>query len=170
MVRDILPDVLRIAYDAGHNSRINMKSGCPYCSGRKVLAGFNDLQTKYPEIAAEAYNWDPKTIMPGSVQKKDWKCEEGHIYPASVNSRTSLSSGCSVCSGTRVLAGFNDLKTKFPEIAMEAYGWDPSTVTKGHGEKKNWKCQKGHIYLATVASRTNMKSGCPICCEYGFNP
>ena len=28
---------------------------CPYCNNRKLLKGFNDLQTKYPEVAAE---WD----------------------------------------------------------------------------------------------------------------
>ncbi len=31
-------------------------SDCPYCAGRKVLAGFNDLATKDPTVAAE---WDP---------------------------------------------------------------------------------------------------------------
>jgi hypothetical protein len=29
---------------------------CPYCTGRKVLAGFNDLQSCNPALAAE---WDP---------------------------------------------------------------------------------------------------------------
>ena len=26
--------------------------GCPYCSGRKALAGYNDLATTHPDIAA----------------------------------------------------------------------------------------------------------------------
>lgn len=30
-------------------------SGCPYCTGRKVLPGFNDLGTLYPDVAAQ---WD----------------------------------------------------------------------------------------------------------------
>lgn len=30
-------------------------SGCPYCTGRRVLAGFNDLAALHPEIAAQ---WD----------------------------------------------------------------------------------------------------------------
>jgi len=75
-----------------------------------------------------------------------------------------------VCSGLQVLAGFNDLQTKFPEIAAEAYGWDPETVTKGSNKKKDWKCNQGHIYSSAVNSRTNMGSGCPICAESGFNP
>lgn len=28
-------------------------SGCPYCAGRKVLPGFNDLETLYPDVAAQ---------------------------------------------------------------------------------------------------------------------
>ncbi len=29
--------------------------GCPYCSGKRLIKGENDLQTKYPDIARE---WD----------------------------------------------------------------------------------------------------------------
>ena len=32
---------------------------CPYCSGRKVLKGFNDLETLRPEIAAE---WSERNL------------------------------------------------------------------------------------------------------------
>ena len=31
--------------------------GCPYCLGRKVLAGYNDLATTHPGIAAM---WHPR--------------------------------------------------------------------------------------------------------------
>ena len=37
-------------------------------------------------------------------------------------------------------------------------------------QKKDWKCKEGHIYASSVASRTNMGSGCPVCAESGFNP
>ena len=42
--------------------------GCPYCSGRKVLAGYNDLATTHPDIAAM---WHPrmnKRLKPTGVQ------------------------------------------------------------------------------------------------------
>jgi hypothetical protein len=48
-----------------------MKSGCPIYSGNQVLAGFNDLKTKFPEIASEAYGWDPATSLPGSNKKRN---------------------------------------------------------------------------------------------------
>jgi len=136
----------------------------------KPTLGVNDLQSQFPDIAAEAYGWDPSTVVSGTHQKKDWKCKEGHIFSARIDHRTNSGSGCAVCSGQQVLAGFNDLKTKFPDIAAEAYGWDPSTVVPGTNQKRDWKCNKGHIYLASVGNRTGDGSGCPICAESGFNP
>ena len=38
---------------------------CPVCSGRQVLAGFNDLLTSRPELASEAFEWDPTTVSAG---------------------------------------------------------------------------------------------------------
>lgn len=75
--------------------------GCPYCSGNKVLSGYNDLQTTHPEIAAE---WHPtkngKTrvtdVSYGSVQMRWWRCPEGHEYKRLPNSR-SHGRGCSFC-------------------------------------------------------------------------
>ena len=150
-------------FSATVDSRTSKKSGCPICYGRQVLAGFNDLQTRYPEIAAEAYGWDPTIVMPGTVQKKKWKCREGHVYSSSVDTRTNLKTGCPICAGRQVLVGFNDLQTKFPEIAAEAYGWDPKSVTSGAGQKKEWKCNEGHVYASTVALRTAQETGCPVC-------
>lgn len=40
------------SWEASPNSRTNMESGCPFCSNKKVLPGFNDLETRIPEIAA----------------------------------------------------------------------------------------------------------------------
>ena len=153
--------------------RTSQKSGCPICSNKRVAAGFNDLQTKFPDIAKQAYGWDPSTVLPGTDKIKSWKCGHGHIWDVSPNSRTSQDSGCPICSNQRVLAGFNDLNTKFPEIAKEAFGWDPTTVISGSHQKKEWKCESGHTWIATVDSRTNRNSGCPICSNLkllaGFN-
>jgi len=151
-------------------SRTRSGNGCPFCSGREVMHGINDLQTKFPDIAAEAYGWDPKTVTSASGKKKEWKCSQGHIFSAVVAMRTTQKTKCPICSGKKVLAGFNDLQNQFPEIAAETYGWDPTTLTAGSNQKKEWKCNKGHIYASTVANRTSNGNGCPVCAEYGFNP
>ena len=40
-------------WEAAVKSRTINETGCPYCSHNKVLAGFNDLATLLPDIAAE---------------------------------------------------------------------------------------------------------------------
>ena len=139
-------------------------------SSSKPILGINDLQTKFPEIAVEANGWDPSTIAGGSGQKKNWICKLGHTWDATISNRTLHNAGCPVCANQQILAGFNDLQTKFPEIAAEANGWDPVNIIPGSNKKKSWICNLGHTWTAVVNSRTSLNSGCPICAEYGFNP
>lgn len=46
--------------------------------------------------------------------------------------------------GVKLLVGVNDLGTIDPEIASQADGWDPKTLTAGSSKKMAWKCIKGH--------------------------
>lgn len=139
--------------------------GCPYCGGRKLLQGFNDLKTLFPEIALEADGWNPELITAGSSQKVDWICQFGHRWTVAIEYRTrGGKSGCPVCAGKAVHPGHNDLATTNPNIAHEAFGWDPKTVTKSSGKKMQWKCTSGHIYEAAIYSRTGKNSNaCPYC-------
>ena len=142
--------------------------GCPVCSGQSVLSGFNDLLTKFPEVAEQADGWDPTTVNAGSSKKLGWKCELGHKWQAQVNSRTS-GNGCPVCSGNAVLVGFNDLATTHPEIAVQVDGWDPTTVIAGSHQKLSWQCELGHKWKAQIKDRTTGR-GCPSCSNSGFDP
>ena len=99
-----------------------------------------------------------------------WKCSKGHKWKTSPNKRTGDKTGCPYCSNQKVLKGFNDLKTKFPEIAEEADGWDPSYVVYGSDKKMPWKCFKGHKWKTSPSHRTLNKSSCPTCAETGFSP
>ena len=129
-------------------------SGCPYCSGRAPLAGFNDMATTHPEFAAEADGWDPTVINSGSNKKMSWKCASGHKWSVAVSNRTGTDgSGCAVCSGRKILSGFNDLASLHPELAAEADGWDPRNQLRAANKKMSWKCASGHMWEATVNSR-----------------
>lgn len=54
-----------------------MNTRCPYCTGRKVLAGFNDLASLFPKLAKEwdaelngaaaPYRGDLRQLTPGLV-------------------------------------------------------------------------------------------------------
>ena len=138
-------------------------SGCPICSGHTVQVGFNDLKTRFPEIAAEADGWETSVINPGSDAKKPWVCVRGHKWVAAIVKRTSSGRGCPYCSNNKVLKGFSDLETKFPEIAVQANGWDPTTVSSKSKMKLEWICSKGHVWSAAVGSRTVGGNGCPVC-------
>jgi hypothetical protein len=150
----------------GHQwiSTINNRTlgkGCPVCGGRQVLEGFNDLETTEPELAKQAFGWNPKLVARGTHSKRDWRCAKGHRWSATVVSRAG-GSGCPTCSGHQVLEGYNDLLTEEPELAIQALGWDPKTITRSSGIRKEWKCNLGHQWSATVANRTAGR-GCPVC-------
>ncbi len=149
------------------------KTGCAVCDGKKVVSGINDLKTSHPHLALEADGWDASKISSKSGKKLPWQCLQGHKWNAIVADRSGRGDGCAVCSGRKVLGGFNDLQTTHPELAKEANGWDPSTLTQGSGVKKSWKCSLGHTWDAIIASRTVQKSGCPYCSSNkvlkGFN-
>ena len=88
----------------------------------KPTLGVNDLQSQFPEIAAQAYEWDPSSVTTGSDKKRKWKCGTGHIWEATIGNRTRQGSGCPYCAGQKAVIGVNDLQTKFPEVAAQAYG------------------------------------------------
>ena len=143
--------------------------GCHFCSGHKVLIGFNDLETTDSEIAGMAYGWDPKSVSRSSALKKEWICTEGHIWSAVVHSVVRApGSGCPICGGKKVLKGFNDLTTTYPEIAKEAYGWDPSDFTRSSNRNKDWKCSLGHSWKTSINHRTN-GTGSPACATSGYD-
>ena len=80
-------------------------TGCPYCTNKKVLAGFNDLATVEPRIAAEWHptlngSLTPEMVTAGSRKKVWWECPLGHVWKAAIYSRTGKKKcGCPVCAG-----------------------------------------------------------------------
>ena len=71
-------------YESTVAARTMRGSGCPYCSGKKVLPGFNDLATLDPEVARQwhpALNdaLTPRMVTAGSHRKVWWECELGHV-------------------------------------------------------------------------------------------
>lgn len=155
---------------------------CPYCSNKIVLTGYNDLKTKYPEIAKE---WDDdkngqlsaSDVLPETCKKAWWKCERGHNWEAAISKRVT-GSGCPYCAGRYAVKGETDLFSTNPLLAKE---WNyeknkpltPSDVKQGSSKRVWWKCSKGHEWTATVNSRSYHKLGCPYCSNkriiVGFN-
>ena len=155
-------------YQACVSSR-TQGTGCPYCSGRKAILGYNDLKTMYPEIAKE---WDyeknypltPELIKPKSNKTIWWICKNGHSYKTAVYHRMR-GDGCPYCSNHKVIPGYNDLKTVRPDLARE---WHPNkngvvtpdTVSPNGDFRAWWQCPIcGYEWQVRINSRRE----CPNC-------
>jgi hypothetical protein len=148
-------------WEAQPYSRAGLGTGCPFCSGHRAIPGETDLATTHPELAAEAVGWDPTQFGLGSSKRMKWRCQLGHEYQAVITNRTYMQSGCSICAGKQVLSGYNDLATTHPDIAAQADGWDPTTVTAGSNKRRQWCCSKSHRWITPIIYR--LESGCPYC-------
>jgi hypothetical protein len=161
-------------------NRTRGRQKCPYCAGRKVWIGFNDLPTVNPRIADE---WDyekneglrPERFTRAAHDKVWWKCERGHSWKAAIYSREKHN--CPHCHGNALTPGVNDLLTVNPRVASE---WDylmndglrPENVAANTAAYAWWLCEKKHSWRAKVSNR-NHGSDCPICSNKtvlkGFN-
>lgn len=162
------------SYKASMNCRTRKKepTGCPYCAGKKVLKGYNDLATTDMELLKE---WDykrnteisPEEVTHGSGKKVWWICSNGHEWQAQISKRSN-GRGCPYCTGKKVLKGYNDLATTCKEIAKEwnykkNIGISPEEVTKGSNKKVWWICSNGHEWQEVVYRRTSRMDVCPEC-------
>lgn len=148
-------------------NRALLGSGCPYCTGKQVLRGFNDLDYTHPEISDQLVNQDIRyTHSYGSETVVDWICIKGHKYRSKIKSRTKGNTkGCPVCHGTLVVRGINDLKHVHPKLAMEVFDdkYSAQDLHSGSNVKVRWKCKSGHEWSAKVSDRVNKGYGCSRC-------
>lgn len=146
---------------------------CPYCSGNKVLKGFNDIASTNPELLKE-WDYSKNTIKPDEVTKGThkkiwWICSNNHSYEATIPARRR-GTGCPYCSGNKILVGFNDLATTNPEL-LEKWNYEknnklgitPKSISKSYSKKVWWKCKNGHEYQRHVYNERKGSGRCPIC-------
>lgn len=106
------------AYEQLIIKRSSRGYSCPYCSGHKVLRGFNDLATVNPRLAKEWHpseNGDltPFDVTAGSGKRVWWLCPLGHAYQATIHDRNSDDTQCPSCNAKS--------QTSFPEQAILFY-------------------------------------------------
>ena len=147
--------------------------GCPYCAHRR-LSSDNNLAALRPDLAAQWHPTKnrplkPETVFPAAAHKVWWRCDDGHEWQATINSRSHLGTGCPYCSGRRVTrerslaSNHRGLarqwsKTKNGDLTPH----DVSTVSK---RVVWWTCPKGHDYEMSVRLRTQRGTSCPVCAE-----
>ena len=157
-------------WQASIANRSYHESGCPYCGGKKALAGFNDLATTTPTLAAEWHpvlngKLTPEMVVAGSDKSVWWRCKNGHEWKAAIKDRQH-GNGCPYCSGRLAIPGETDLATLAPWIAAQWHPtkngkMTPADVTVSSNKKVWWICEKGHEWETSVDQRK--KAGCPYC-------
>lgn len=81
----------------------NAGNSCPYCNGRKLQTGFNDLETVSPLLTSQWHPTKNGDLTPSQVRPKDdtevwwFRSDCGHEWETKVNSRNN-GSECQGCS------------------------------------------------------------------------
>ena len=135
------------------------------------------MKTVYPDIAAD---WDyekngglkPSDVMARSGKKVWWKCRTCHgSWQCEVSYRVQGKKVCPYCKKKKLLKGFNDLKSQYPEIAKDYLpelndGVPADEVIVKYTVKVRWRCHIcGHEWICAVGLRTREKNpcGCAVC-------
>lgn len=165
-------------WEATINSRTSGTS-CPYCAGKRVISGMNDLLTVRPEIAAEwnfekNYPLTPDRVSAYSNKRVWWKCEKcQNEWQTSISSKKQRY--CKQCrykingEHNRIKAAEkNNFVENEPEIAKQWHPHrngelHPSDVSCGCGKIVWWQCEKGHEWQSSILNRVKDRLGCPVC-------
>ena len=162
------------------------KPVCAVCSGKQVLAGYNDLATFKPDLAKQWHptkngSKKPTDYTKGSGAKVWWLGDCGHEWEAVISSRALSGNGCSKCGyknwlqDNKTSIKTNNLQETHPEVAKQWHptkngNITPEMRTAGSVFKAWWICDKGHEWEATINRRTkgsgkhkNRGSGCHYC-------
>ncbi len=167
------------SYDMSPSHK-NVGQGCPYCSNRRVLSGYNDLATCNPELLKE---WDydlntgisPKDFVPGSTKHVHWICSNcGNKWVTDIRHRAYRKTGCPVCSESKRAQSRHELELAkrgpltdrilLLDFDYEAnYPKTPNDFTRSADVMVHWKCHKcGYKWASEVNNRANGR-GCPAC-------
>lgn len=154
--------------------RARKTTNCPFCANKKVLPGFNDLETKYPDLVKEWHptkngSLTPDMLVYGTDKRVWWMDSQGHEWEAPI-SRRIRGSGCPVCAGKKVVKGVNDFATIHPELMAEWHptkneGLSPYEVTAGSAKSVWWQCSHGHEWQTPIVNRHTLGTGCPSCAK-----
>jgi hypothetical protein len=168
----------RHVWEASAEARTLGKTGCPFCSHRRVLPS-ESLAREAPRLASEWYAKGngalrPEQVSCGSGLRVWWRCKQGHAWQAAIVARARAGTGCPYCLGRRTPPE-RSLAVLAPEVAAQWHPiknapLTPRDVTLSSAKVIWWKCKVGpdHEWCTTVQNRTapgtRGRSGrCPFC-------
>jgi hypothetical protein len=141
---------------------------CSFCSNDRVLAGFNDLQSQWPELAKEwslendVQSWE---VFASSKLERLWTCNQNHSWSATPHKRTVLLRDCQFCADNQVWPGFNDLQSQWPGVAEYWSYENPSGCDEHLARSRKvvrWTCGLGHTWDRRIYIMLRDQA-CPFC-------
>lgn len=153
--------------------RTHKDNGCPFCNNRKVLKGFNDLDSRFPDAAKMLLPENNDGVHADEIlfcecgRKRKWYCESCDLtFDATV--REVVKNGCHIC-GKHKRKKLLSLAELYPSIAND---WDEerngisAQLFMPWGKSDSvywWHCENcGQSYQMRLISKTQDR-GCPVC-------
>jgi DNA-directed RNA polymerase subunit RPC12/RpoP len=156
---------------------------CIICKNTQLVPDVNDLQTMYPDIAAEfdceLNDKKPEDFKANSSESVWWKCPIGHSpYKRSIRERVLKGWGCSICANTVVVAEVNDALSAYPQLSeiwdyKANNGKKPEEIFRGSTRAYDYVCKIGHHWSERLITVVNALYTCAYCSDRkalpGFN-
>ena len=157
--------------DPAHRTRDN--TGCPICANKVVVAGFNDLATTHPEIAALWHptkngKLTPQDVYAGTTKWAWFVCPNGHELHKEIRVFVKYQGQCKTCNEWRAIPGKTDFESLYPELAKMWHPTKnadklPSQYSAKSEQHVMWLCAEGHEFDAAIA--TVIRHGGCVECE-----
>ncbi len=146
--------------------------GCPYCSRRKLLRGYNSMVETDPHLVRYWHptlngTLRPEDVITGSNRVVMWTCDEGHDHDMEI-SRKKRGTGCPYCTNKRVDKYINAFSLTHPKEAADWHSdlngdLTPDQFVAGSDQEVWWKCpNEGHDFQMSIYHRSRGNS-CPFC-------
>lgn len=152
-------------WDATIDSRNRGNFGCPYCSGRFTLKGFNDMWTTNPELASLLVNSkDGYRYTKSSEKRVDWRCRtcEEIVRNKKISNVNHNGLYCTNCSDKRSypekiiksLLSYININFETEKIfkwsdnkRYDFYVEEINTIIETHGEQHYYQSNRGRSLL-----------------------
>lgn len=147
---------------------------CPYCNGRRVLHGFNEIPSWLKEEYSTQNELPVSEYPANSVRIVLWTCPTCHgDYQYRIRDCELDDDSCPFCRDKKVLPGYNSFKARHPEEMEE---WDElgnylladsDSILSSYSKVIWWNCPKNHQYSMSPKKklyyRMRGKEPCPYC-------
>lgn len=131
------------------------------------------LAESHPKLAEELHPERNEDITPHNIRADTsvvlwWRCACSFEWRATGRVRVRGQRECPRCRGSRIAAGFTNMRTTHPHLAQQFHptrngALSPDVLVAGTNKRLWWRCEvDGYEWRTTGSSRVR-GTGCPLC-------